>query len=115
MIETFNDFSFMFNKLKQPLTITKVDTNGVDEDGYPTKSEQSIDVVEPIINSQNPNTSSTNIDGGYYSTTTLYWVSRHGEFDKETKVKTNENEYKVTAKAEVLPKLFYYTIKKVED
>ncbi|CAI2679534.1 hypothetical protein [Apilactobacillus apinorum] len=116
MIQTFGAYKFMFNRLKQPLTITKHSQNGYDDAGYPIKtSQESLQVNEPIVNSQNPNMTFPSMDGGQYSTDTLYWISRHGDFTKEDQVKSEDGEYKVTGRAKVLPKLFFYTIKRIDD
>lgn len=118
MFETFDNYAFMFDTWKQPLKITSYVDGRIDESGYPIQgTEKSIDVVEPIINTQNPNYVPNNGEAGQYTSISTNWVSRHGEFNKGTKVlvKSTNIEYKVINKAEVLPKLFYYAIKKVDE
>lgn len=118
MFQNFNNFDFMFNRMAQKLTITTTSSGGYDDEGYPIKSEDSsVEVNEPLFNTQNPNTSYTNTDGGQYPTSQLYWSSKHSEFDKGTKVTSEKGiTYEVTAKSEDIgAELTYYTLKKVGD
>lgn len=106
----------MFDRLSRKLVISKFGKTTYGYGGMPqNKNTDKITVNEPIVSSQNPNTVYTNSDAGQYSVTTLYWISRHGEFNKGDKVQDDTNEYVVTAKADVLDNLHYYTIKKVGD
>lgn len=118
MFQNFGNFSFMFDRLSQPLKVISQGKQGYDDLGQPIKNKPvTIEVNEPIVNSQNPNVTYTNTDGGSYPTTTMYWQSNHGEFKKGTIVETqNGTQYQVTSQADDIGAgLFYYTLKKVGE
>lgn len=114
MIETFDAYAGIFDSMKQPLTIESFSKQTRSLAGDNVKGEKhTLNVVEPIVPNSNPNITYPSMDGGYYETASLMWISRHDEFDKGTKVKTKNEEYEVTAKAGIIcPGLFYYTIKR---
>lgn len=115
-IQTFSSYKFLFDKLAQPLTITVKGEQTIDDSGFPiNEHDHVLKLNEPLINVSNPNTIFTNIDGGQFETTSICWVSRHKEFTKGTKVATDDNEYQVVSKAEVLPNLVYYQLKAVSE
>lgn len=117
MFQNYSSFEFMFENLAQDITV--VTTRQVQDDDLGTTTYEDTSKVhlrEPILNTQNPNVTYSNTDGGQYPTTVYYWESKHPEFNKGDKVITTDNQFKVTAKAtDVAGKLWFYTLKRVGD
>lgn len=117
LFDSFGGFEFMFDNLAQDITVITT-TEVVDNDLGTTirKANQEIKLHEPILNTQNPNVTYSNADGGQYPTTVYYLESKHSEFNKGDEVKTKDNHFKITGKADdVASGLWFYTLKRVGD
>lgn len=115
--DSFGGFDFMFDNLVQDITV--ITTTEVEDEDLGTtsrKANQAIKLHEPILNTQNPNVTYSNTDGGQYPTTVYYLESKHSEFNKGDEVKTKDNHFKITGKADdVASGLWFYTLKRVGD
>lgn len=117
LFDSFGGFEFMFDNLAQDITVITT-TEVVDNDLGTTsrKANQEVKLHEPILNTQNPNVTYSNADGGQYPTTVYYLESKHSEFNKGDEVITANNHFKITAKADdVASGLWFYTLKRVGD
>lgn len=115
--DSFGSFDFMFDNLAQDITV--ITTTEVEDEDLGTTSRQvskQLQLKEPILNTQNPNITYSNADGGQYPTTVYYLESKHSEFNKGDEVKTATDHFKITAKADdVASGLWFYTLKRVGD
>lgn len=115
--DNFGSFDFMYGLLSQDITV--ITTTEVKDDDLGTtsrKANQKVQLKEPILNTQNPNITYSNADGGQLSTTVYYLESKHSEFNKGDEVITKDNHFKITGKADdVAGGLWFYTLKRVGD
>lgn len=115
--DSFGGFEFMFDNLAQDITvITTAEVEDTDLGTTSRKANQEVKLHEPILNTQNPNITYSNSDGGQLETTVYYLESKHSEFNKGDEVRTKDNHFKITAKADdVASGLWFYTLKRVGD
>lgn len=117
LFDSYDGFQFMYDTLKQDITI-KQTKQVVDDDLGTTSSEEvsTTHIQAPIINTQNPNVSYSNADGGQYPTTVYYLWTRKSDLNKGDEVITSSDHFKITAKADdVASGNWYYTLKHVGD
>lgn len=115
--DSFGGFEFMFDNLAQDITvITTAEVEDEDLGTTSRKANQEVKLHEPILNTQNPNITYSNSDGGQLETTVYYLESKHSELNKGDEVITKDNHFKITAKADdVASGLWFYTLKRVGD
>lgn len=119
--QNFDNFNFMFDEGKQPLTVTIIENNDGERDqhGDPLpRSKKTYHVDEPIINNTNPNLTYTNTDGGQQSTMSTVWESKAIKgAPRNTIVKDSHgHEFRVVGSLKVsFTGLFYYQLKETGD
>lgn len=112
-----NTFHFMFDKMKEPLTITPYlgkdgsDPLGLDGQEWGTP----LSVVEPITTTDNPAITYQSGSGGDMEVSILVWSSRTPGFKKRTKVhrKLTGETYEVTNSSTLThSQLTYYQLRR---
>lgn len=110
----------MFNELKQPLKITIIhhDRNDYDELGNPKISKTVKHVIEPVINTANPNLTYNDTVGGQQSTLSTVWESKAiRDAPRNTIVEDSHgHKFKTVGSTNPTPTgLWYYQLKETDD
>lgn len=117
----FNSFSFMFNELKQPLTVKvpKYNRDNIDEYGqHSSINYEEHKVNEPLITKASPNVTYQDTRGGQYSTVNKVWESLAIKNAPRGTIviDSNDTKYKVMSSTKVTAtSLWYYNLKVTGD
>lgn len=116
----FNNFTFMFDRFKQPLTIIEKSDRDDKRDkfGQPVNSMKSMTVNESIFTTSNPNLTYTNTEGGQQSELSTVWESLAiKDAPRNTIVKDSHGHtFKTVSSTQVSgTNLWYYQLKETGD